>query len=127
MAAKIILTARQEQERATWQYRAVQATRGNQSRLGCILLAVLGKNAKNPPWFGRSAIITSDGFVLANFCTAAGEVKHGALVCNAAELTANFRGLADHLKLGDKDREAMFVAVRQWIAEDYRPNGGLFK
>jgi|CXWL01.1.fsa_nt_gi hypothetical protein len=117
-----LLNERQAAERNTWQYKAVEATRGNQSRLGCILLAVLGRPAKHPPQFGSSATITSDGFVMADFVGRDGRGHMGARVCGADELRDNFRGLADHLKLDDANREAMFKAVRQWIAVDYRAN-----
>lgn len=126
MAEKPKLTEAQERERASWQYRAIAATRGNQSRLGCILLACLGRNAKHPPAFGANAIITSDGFVMAHFVGKDGRGHHGALVGEISDLVGNFRGLADHLKLSDIDRKEMFDKVRQWISLDYRIKKELF-
>lgn len=118
------LTERQELERASWQYKAIQATAGNQTRLGTILLAAIGRSAKHPPWFGNSAVITSDSFVMCDFTDKRYTQHSGAFVCSVTELRDNFRGLADHLKLGDKDREAMFAKVREWISHDYS-NGTL--
>lgn len=120
MADKAPLTEAQAIERASWQYKVIAATHGNQSRLGCIMLAVMGRNAKHPPQFGANANITSDGFVMADFVGKDGRYHHGALVGDVRDLIGNMRGLADHLKLDDKDREAMFKAVRGWIARDYR-------
>lgn len=114
------LTEEQERERATWQYRAIAATKGNTSRLGCILLAVLGRNAKHPPWFGANAVITSDGYVLSHFTGKDGVMHYGAFVGSVNDLVKNFRGLAEHLKLSDKEQAEMFVQLQQWIQRDYR-------
>ncbi len=114
-----------EAARATWQYRAIAATRGNQSKLGTILIAILGRQRQTRPQFGSSATITSDGFVMSRFIGRDGEGHEGAFVCGVADLTRNFRGLADHLKLRDGERGEMFTALRQWIALDYRANKDL--
>lgn len=115
------LTEKQEKERASWQYRAVAATRGNQTRLGCILIAVLQRSADHGyPRFGQHAIITSDGFVMASFQDRSGQMHMGALVCDVDELIQNFRGLADYLDFTREDREAMFGEIRKWIEKDYR-------
>lgn len=105
----------------SWQFKAIKATRGNRSRLGCILLAALKMNARHPPQFSQSgAIITSDGFIQADYRAGDGSFHHGAFVGSVEEYTSNFRGLADYLKLSDADREALFVVARSWIAIDYR-------
>jgi len=108
-------------ERQTWQYRAVAATRGNQTMLGCILLAVIGRNAKNPPWFEPGAEIDADGFLLANF-VGKDRVDHHQLipVATVKDLVDEFRRLADAIKLDDADRIAMFAALRAWIVKDHR-------
>ncbi len=49
-----------------WQERAIEATRGNQSQLGAIILAMLARVPHNPafPRFSGLATVTSDGFVM---------------------------------------------------------------
>ncbi len=112
-------------QRVSWKLRAIRATKGNQSQLGAILIAVLGRLPKHPPRFGLRAVITSDGFVLADF-QGKDYVKHSAaFVCDVSDLTKNFRGLADHLKLNKEDREEMFAELRKWIARDYRAKSTL--
>lgn len=113
---------RRERERAHWKYRAVKATNGPNTRLGAILLAVLKKQRGTLPRFASSAVVTSDGFILCTFTTREGVIHNGAFVGSVADLVANFRGLADHLKLTDAERTEMFNAVRGWIAHDYRPD-----
>ena len=109
-----------EAERDTWQYKAVEATRGQQSRLGCILLAVIGKRLKNPPKFGPCAVILKEGQVVANYQSKDGTYHREQFVCDVADLIANFRGLADHLNFTDAERVALFDAVRKWIVRDER-------
>ena len=116
---------RREFARSTWQYRAIEATRGNQSQLGAILIAVLGKGRNTLPRFATSATITSDGFVQAGFVTKGGEHKASAFVGSVRELCDNFSGLADHLQLTDGERIEMFAKVRAWITLDYRADKNL--
>lgn len=109
-----------ERERASWQYRAIEATQGPRSMLGAILLAVLGKQRRTVPQFRGQATITSNGFVLCDYLDKSGQIRFGAFLCDVADLTRNFRGLADHLRLTDAERVEMFDALRNWIAKDYR-------
>lgn len=115
------ITEQQEKERATWQYKAIAATRGNQTQLGCILIAVMQRSAQHGcPRFGQRCIITSDGYVMARFQDRERIMHESALVCHVQELIDNLRGLAEHLDLSREDREAMFGEVRKWVETDHR-------
>lgn len=112
------LTDEQERERATWQYRAVLETRGNQTPVGTMLLSVLGRPAKNPPRFGRSAAITKDGVLVTTF-----QARDGSKVtftCQLQEVIDNFRRLSETLKLTEVEATEMFVELQRWIAFDER-------
>jgi hypothetical protein len=113
---------------SSWQWRAIEATQAHKSKLGCILLACIGRGQNKVPRFGRQAIITSDGYVTCPFLDRHGEGHAHSLVCTVDDLVRNFRGLADHLKLSDEERIEMFAAVRKWVSTDYRPgfSGELF-
>jgi hypothetical protein len=113
------------QEHDTWQFRAIAATRGPQTQLGAILIAMIRpRDASKPgPWFGASAIITSDGYIQSDFMDRHGQFHTGALVGSVRDLIGNLRGLADHLKFSDEERTAMFTEARRWISMDYRPEG----
>lgn len=119
------LTEAQEKERQSWQYRAIEATRGQQSRLGTLLLAVLGKTVdsglKHPPSFGPSGVITPDSFVLSNFIDRNGTAHVGVVVGSLEDVIDNFRNLADVLKLDDAERVELFAELRMWISADNRP------
>lgn len=105
-----------------WQARCVTATRGNQTKLGAILLAVLGKSREKRA-FGSAGAITDGpdgGHIVARWIDRDGH-DHGATrVCSLNELVGNFSGLADQLQLADADRIALFKAVRDWISIDER-------
>lgn len=114
---------RRERERASWQYRAIEATQGPNTKLGAILLAVLRKQRNTRPQFVGSATITSDGFIMCDFIAGNGRYHYGAFVCAVEDLVHNFRGLAEHLRLKDSEAEEMFNEVRSWIGRDYRVDG----
>lgn len=108
-------------ERDTWQYRVIERTKGNSTPLGALVLAVIGRNAKNPPWFGRSAEIMEDGSVWTSI-TLPGKPPRRHVVGSVQFLTETFSRLADEVQLDDKDRIELFRCVRQWCARDHRAN-----
>ena len=112
-----------ETVRPAWHAKAIEATRGNQSQMGALVIAILGKRPKYGPWFGKSATITTDGYLICDFMDRHQAFHMGAFVGSVRDLIVNLRGLADHLQLNDEDRKAMFLAARQWIATDCRPEG----
>lgn len=125
--AEDIDAMRREAARATWQYRAVEATTGNRTKLGAIVIAILGKAPSNPPAFNNVARITANGLILCDYWERDGSVYRGALVGTVQEVVGNFNGLADHLKLSDGQRVEMFGRLRAWITEDERAESGDLK
>lgn len=99
----------------------IEATDGNNTQLGAILLATMGMYPRRLPAFGLRAVITSDSHIMCDFRTKDGSMHPNAFVCSVRDLQDNFRGLADHCKLSDPDRLALFDGVKRWIATDYRP------
>lgn len=114
-------TAARNYERASWQFRAIQRTRGNQTLIGTILLAVLDKSYRlSAKRFGRQAEIAPDGTVYAPYQAADGSLHPQMAVCNIQDMIQSFRRLADALKLSDNERIEMFQKLRQWIVKDAR-------
>jgi len=114
------LTEAQERERLSWQYRVIAETKGNSTMLGCLLLAVMGRNAKSAPAMGENAIITTDGIIVTQFLTKHGRLHKAVPIGRVSEIVTELRQLSDKLKLPDDDRVAMFAEMRKWIARDYR-------
>lgn len=107
----------------SWQKRAIRATNGNKSLLGCFVLAILGfQNGIKPPRFGRTAFIDKDGILYSNMQAEDGKMYKNHCLGPVAEVRDNFRGLADHLKLSDAERNAMFDELKKWISHDARAN-----
>ena len=115
-----ILTEDQERQRVTWQYRCVARTRGNQTQLGAVLLAVLGQQRATYPRFQGQATITPEGIMLCDFYGRDMVYRPLAGVASVGELVGQFSEIADDLRLPDQDRIALFAAVKNWIGRDMR-------
>jgi hypothetical protein len=109
-------------ESDNWRYRAIRHCRGNQTPVGTLLLAVINRNAKNPPWFGATAEITRDGKVISSFTDRHRKLYFPYFIGTVADFTATFSKLADELKFTDEERIELFRLVRQWCARDLRDN-----
>jgi len=121
MDERIIFTTPSD-EQASWQYKAIVATRGNQTLLGAIFLQVIGKQAKHPPQIIGTASVDEEGL-----CWTLLRKQHGlevaeGVVCLGliSDIRDEFRRLADHLKLADDERIELFQELRKWVAVDLR-------
>jgi hypothetical protein len=109
-------------ETASWQYKAIVATRGNQTMLGAIFLQIIGKSAKHPPQIVGTASVDEEGLCWTLLRKAhAGEIAEG-VVClgQIGDIVDEFRRLADFLKLDDPERVELFDELRKWVAVDLR-------
>lgn len=97
----------------TWKKNAIAATRGTQ--LGAIIACALGVEVPHPCFVGK-ATLTSDNFIICNFIDKDGESHMGAFVGSSSDLVRNARGLAEHLKLNDEEKKALFAALHGWAA-----------
>lgn len=112
-----------EAPKDSWQRRCVEKTGGNKTLLGCFVLAILGwQNGRLPPRFGKVARIDKDGMLISNVQTKDGLSLTNQVLGPVQTVIDNFKGLADELKLNDKDRTEMFAELRKWVFIDERPN-----
>lgn len=116
------LTPEQQKAREGWKYRAIEAARGNQSKLGCILIRICGRMSRHPPRYdvNSEAYITEGGMVLADMQLNPRKPFLAMTVGHVREIVEAFRKHADKLKLTDAEREEMFGLLRQWIGKDAR-------
>lgn len=110
----------------SWQAAVIRGSDGNKSRLGAIVMAVLGRTPHAPPAFGLGAVITSDGYIMCDFLTRDYVMHTSAFVGSVSDLVDNCRGLADHCKLTDDQRLQFFQSVRAWIKKDWRAVSTMF-
>jgi hypothetical protein len=109
--------------RDSWKVRAVRETGGNKTLMGCFVLAILNlQHGVKPPRFGSRAVINAEGLVFSNMQAADGTKHPNHCLGPVQVITDNFRGLADHLELSDKDRVAMFAELKKWFVHDARAN-----
>lgn len=107
----------------SWQKRAIRATDNNKTLMGCFVLAILGfQHGIKPPRFGTKAVIDKDGILYTNMQAEDGRMYRNHCCGPVTDIRDNFRGLADHLKLSDAERNAMFDEFKKWIAHDARAN-----
>lgn len=104
----------------SWQYKAVAMTKGNQTKLGTFVLAVINKPPKNPPRIMGALTIERDGSVFVPFQAKDGTISLRAPFCFVDEIISNMRGLADACKFTDEEREEMAGAIRKLIRVDKR-------
>lgn len=106
----------------TTKQQIVEALAGSQ--IGAIVACALGIETPAPR-FTSKAIITSDGYVQANFVDMHGISRHSAFVGSYDELKESLRNVCKYLraaKIINADQEhVLFNAVAfDWIADDYR-------
>lgn len=104
-----------------WKTRAIHATDGNKSLLGCFVLAVLGmQHGVRPPRFGSTANIDKDGLLYSHMQAADGQIFQNHCLGPVEDVRDNFRRLADHLKLSDSERVELLGELKKWIRHDAR-------
>jgi hypothetical protein len=99
-----------------------EALRGSQ--IGAIVACALGVEIPAPR-FTSKAIVTSDGYLQANFVGSDGISRHSAFVGSYDDLLDNLRSvqgfLRKELKLSEDTLGLLWDAVAyRWIATDYR-------
>lgn len=104
-----------------WYARAIRETKGNQTQLGCLVIALGVEEPKNPPRFStRGATILADGQFIITAQTHAR--NHGLTSLGPVEnVVGGLRNLADRLKLTDAERIELFDELRKFVRHDYRP------
>jgi len=103
-----------------WTYRIARASLGTST--GLIVLAMLAKVPRLGPAVLGTADILPNGNVVATIREACdgGMCKRKQVIGNITAVRDNMRRLADHCRLSDADREAMFEELRKWIRKDHR-------
>lgn len=94
------------------------ATRGTQT--GAILACIFGEDREAEPRFEGKAIVTSDGFLMANFVDRNGAYHHGAFVGAVSDLDENLLRLKRHMDLTNAEYNALTALAADWVAQDYR-------
>lgn len=106
-------------EANSWQYRTVRASLGTTT--GLIILSLLGKQPRVGVAILGEAEIGHDHVVRCKARDAEGNVYTRYPLGLVHDVRDNVRRLADHCRLGDTDRVALFDELRKWFIKDWRP------
>lgn len=113
--------------RRDWRLKLIEATQGNRTMLGCIVLVAIGKEPENPPYFRGKAYITNQGEVLCDFVEKDGTYRVKARVSDDEDLVRNLVGLTVHCDLNDQERVEFLARVNNWIGTDERQKSRISK
>lgn len=100
-----------------WQFRVVRASIGTTT--GLMVMAMLAKEPKAGPALGMTCEILLDSKVVTPVR------RHGVwgrpeVIGTVETVRDNLRRLADHCKLPDDERNALFGELHKWIYKDWR-------
>lgn len=82
-------------------------------------MAILAKTPKLGPAYGTTCDILTNGLVITQH-RIDGKWTEKRPIGSVRAVRDGIRRLADHCKLSDKEREALFDELRKWIRKDYR-------
>lgn len=115
-----ILKGFTEAARRDWRFRIIAATRGNQSLLGCIVLAALDKEPEHPPYFRGHATITEQGDFICDFVSKDGTYNHDTRISTDEQIARNIVGLTVACNFTDEERIEFLARFNDWIGVDNR-------
>lgn len=82
-------------------------------------MAILAKTPKLGPAYGKTCDILANGIVITTH-RINGKWTDLRPIGSVISMRNAMRRLADHCKLPDNEREALFDELRKWIRKDYR-------
>jgi hypothetical protein len=103
-----------------WKLRALYATRGQQTMMGAIVLAILGHVPRRRPYIKGLAEIGKDGMVWAKLYPKSMLIPRKVPLCPVQDFTDELNRLADQCKFDDRERGELFTEARKWIERDHR-------
>lgn len=104
-----------------WASRAIIAAGGRTTKMGALLLAILGHDHGRPS-FGHSAIIFN-GNLIATHIDSDGIIRQSQVVCSVSEFKIFLSDLATKCQMTDEECNEMFVEARRYIQVDTSKGG----
>ena len=104
-------------EARSWQYRVMRASLGTTT--GLVVMAMFAKHPKNGPALGTTCEILPDSKVITPV-RRYGVWGKAEVIGTVETVRDNMRRLADHCRLADREREALFEELRKWVYKDHR-------
>ena len=103
-----------------WKLRAIHATRGNQTQMGSIILAIIGHVPSKRPYFKGLANIDKEGIIWCLFYSRSIITPKMVPVCHVSQYNDQLKALADACQMDDREANELFSEARKWIERDAR-------
>jgi hypothetical protein len=108
-----------------WKYRVILASMPTTT--GVIVRAVLAKQTRVGWAYGRHCEIDIHGHVFVAVRQPDGQIVKPYPIGHVNAVRDAFRRLADHCKLSESERNALFDELRKWVRKDHRASSDLDK
>jgi len=108
-----------------WKLRAIMATRGKQTMMGAIFLAIIGHEPRHRPFIRGLAEIRHDGMVWAKLYPKSALIPRMVPLCSVQDYNDELKRLADLCKFDDREVNELFTEARKWIQRDHRAKSEL--
>ncbi len=134
MNAPLNLTRHAQDLRQTWQARSLAEAKGKQAAVVLIVLSLSypgaiktllrvvfpGFKDIQKPFFTSGATIILNGKLICDMIDRSGLTRQVVVYESTDEMNRDMRGLADRLKLSDRDRLEFTAALQKWVVADLR-------
>ena len=108
-----------------WKLRIIAKTRGNQTMMGAVVLAILGHIPPRGPYYRGLAEISRDGVVWAKLYSRNVLIGRKVPIATITDFTDELRRLADLCKMDDREVADLFEEAKKWIERDHRATSTL--
>lgn len=110
-----------------WKLRIIAATRGNQTQMGAVCLAIIGHIPNKRPYFKGLANIDGQGVIWALFYARGMHniVPRMVPIGTVQVYNEELHRLADKCKMDDRERNEFFTEAKMWIERDARAKSSL--
>ncbi len=103
-----------------WKLRVVTATRGHQTMMGAVFLAIIGHVPVRRPYYKGLAEISRDGVIWATLYPRGLIQPRKVPICKVQDYTDELRRLADLCQMDDREVAELFDEAKKWIEKDHR-------
>jgi hypothetical protein len=108
-------------ETGTWQYRLIDALKGNRTLTGAMAIAIIGKMPSHPPRIVTQSIVTKEGILVVCLEARGSEgIPDWVPLGPVDKIRDEFRRICDRLAFSDAEHVEFFDGFKKWIRKDWR-------
>lgn len=103
-----------------WKLRALELTRGNTSKMGAVVLAILGHEPERRPYFKGLASVDNDGIIWALLYPKNRLIPHLVAICSTQDYRDELMRIAEKTQMSEAEAGEFFAEAQKWIEKDAR-------